>query len=207
MTNDDLETEPQDQREEWCLPGTAATAESIPGLLYDSEAPQQQAPQQMKISAAPAPAPAPAGSRSWLRRAVGWPSQLWSALCCVLGWLSQLWPALLDIASASYFATEWHDSVINPEAPEVLQVVAKTRGKTQHYQNPTTFAFDLTWHDLQARKRPMFNPTREVSELEAAALNHALSVRRKTISTVGGAVFLTIGIILEAVGRDISILT
>lgn len=193
MTDDDLETEPQDQCEEWCLPGPAATAESIPGLLYDSEAPQRQAPQQVKSSAAPAPAPAPAGSRSWLRRAVGWPSQLW--------------PALLDIASASYFATEWHDSVINPEAPEVLQVVAKTRGKTQHYQNPTTFAFDLTWHDLQDRKRPMVNPTREVSELEAAALNHALSVRRKTISTAGGAVFLTIGIILEAVGRDISILT
>lgn len=205
MTNDDPKTEPQDQSEEWCLPSPATTAESIPGLLYDSEAPQQQAPQQVKSSAAPAPTLA--DPQSWLRRSFGWPSQLWSAICSVGGWLSQLWPALLDIASASYFATEWHDSVINPDAPEVLQVVAKTRGKTQHYQNPTTFAFDLTWHDLQNRKRPMFNPTREVSELEAAALNHALSVRRKTISTAGGAVFLTIGIILEATGRNISILT
>lgn len=191
MTDDDLEFEPQDQREEWCIPGPAATAESIPGLLYDSEAPQQQAQQQVKRSAVPTPAPAEPRSR--LRRAFDRPCQLWSAI--------------LDLASASYFATEWHDSVIDPDAQERLQVVAKTRGTTQYYQDPTTFAFDLTWHDLEKRKRPMINPTREISELEAAALNHALSVRRKTVSTAVGAVLLTIGIILEAVGRDISLLT
>lgn len=106
--------------------------------------------------------------------------------------------------SASYYATEWYDSVINPDEPEVLQVVAKTRGKTQYYQDQDTFAFTLTWHDLKAGVRPMINETPEMSELEAAALNHALSVRRKA---VGGLVVLGTGVVLEACGVDISLFT
>lgn len=110
----------------------------------------------------------------------------------------------LDLMSASYFATEWYDSVINPEAPEVFQVVAKTRGRTQYYQDPDTFAFNLTWHDLKGGRRPMINETDTMSKLEADALNHALSVRRKT---AGGLVVLGTGVVLEAFGVDISLFT
>lgn len=119
----------------------------------------------------------------------------------------RLWETGLDLASASYFATEWHDEVLNPESDTVLQVVVKTRGKTQYYQNQDTFEFNLTYHDLANRAcpaRPMVNSTREMSELEAAGLNRALSIRRKTI---GGFVIVFIGVVLEAVGVDISILT
>ena len=116
---------------------------------------------------------------------------------------------IADLVSASYFATEWHDEVIDPSliasgAQTVHQVVAKTRGKTQYYQDKATFAFNLTWHDLKDGNRPMANPTREISELEAAALNHALSVRRKA---AGGIIILLTGVLLEAFGVDISLLT
>ena len=94
------------------------------------------------------------------------------------------WSWVLDLSSASYYATEWHDDVINPEAPEVFNVVAKTRGKMQYYQNQSDFAFDLTWFDLKNGERPMINPTSSMSELEAAALNRALSIRRKTVSGI-----------------------
>lgn len=83
-------------------------------------------------------------------------------------------------------------------------MVVKTRGKTQYYQNQDTFEFNLTYHDLENRKRPMVNSTREMSELEAAGLNRALSIRRKT---VGGFIIIFIGVVLEAAGVDISILT
>lgn len=116
----------------------------------------------------------------------------------------RLWETGLDLASASYFATEWHDEVLNPESKTILQVVVKTRGKTQYYQNQDTFEFNLTYHDLANRKRPMVNSTREMSELEAAGLNRALSIRRKT---VGGFIIVFIGVILDAAGVDISILT
>lgn len=137
----------------------------------------------------------------------------WNLLCAVGRLLCATWAmflnwspvsAVLDLMSASYYATEWYDSVINPDEPEVLQVVAKTRGKTQYYQNQGTFAFNLTWHDLKAGVRPMVNETAEMSELEAAALNHALSVRRKA---VGGLVVLGTGVVLEACGVDISLFT
>ena len=116
----------------------------------------------------------------------------------------QLWSAALDLMSASYFATEWHDEVLNDESDQVLQVVVKTRGKTQYYQNQETFEFNLTYHDLANYKRPMVNSTATMSELEAAALNRALSIRRKA---VGGLIVLGTGVVLEACGVDISLLT
>lgn len=127
-------------------------------------------------------------------RGVDWTWQRVQRLCTLVA----------DLASASYFATEWHDSEADPDATDVHQVVAKTRGSTQFYQDPTSFAYSLTWDDLKRGRRPMINPTREVSELEAAALNHALSVRRKFL---GGLVILGTGVVLEACGVDISLFT
>ena len=112
---------------------------------------------------------------------------------------------MLDLASASYYATEWHDDVINPAAPEVFNVVAKTRGKMQYYQSQKDFAFNLTWFDLKSGNRPMINDTPEMSQLEAEALNRALSIRRKTVT---GIVLLMLAVVPEAAfGIDISILT
>ena len=106
--------------------------------------------------------------------------------------------------SASYFATEWHDDVLNPDSKTVLHVVAKTRGGQQYYQNTETLAFDLSWHDLADRVRPMVNPSQGLSVLEAEGRNRALSVQRKALS---GGLLLLLGVVLEAAGVDISILT
>ena len=119
-------------------------------------------------------------------------------------WSRRLYWWSQDIVSASYFATEWHDDVLNPDSETVLHVVAKTRGGQQYYQNDETLAFDLSWHDLAGRVRPMVNPNQRLSELEAEGRNRALSVQRKALS---GGLVLLVGLVLEVAGVDISILT
>ena len=116
----------------------------------------------------------------------------------------RLWWWQLDLGSASYFASEWHDSVIQEDSKTVLSLVTKTRGGNQYYQNMETLAFDLSWGDLASGVRPIYNPTPALSELEAEGRNRALSVQRRAYSIV---LFLFIGVALEVAGLDISLLT
>lgn len=131
--------------------------------------------------------------------------QLTSPVIGLWSFAVRAWAWHLDLVSASYYASEFHYSDINPESNTILQLVVKTRGGQQYYQSAATMSWDLSWRDVVNRARVMDNTSRRLSVLEAAGRNRALSVQRKAYAL---ALFLIVGIVLERVfDVDISLLT
>ena len=111
----------------------------------------------------------------------------------------------IDIVSASYYASEFPYSEINPEDDTVLSLVVKTRGGQQYYQSALTMSWSLSIDDMRNGARAMENSCHELSLVEAEGRNRALSVQRKAYSL---ALLLITGVVLELVfDVNISILT
>lgn len=126
-----------------------------------------------------------------------------------LGWvlapLGRLIAWHLDLASASYYASEFHYSEFDPKCKKVISLVTKTRGGQQYYQSATTMSWTLSRDDVLNYAPVMDNSCHELSLVEAEGRNRALSVQRKTYAL---ASLLITGILLElAFDVNISLLT
>lgn len=116
--------------------------------------------------------------------------------------MTNIW--LGDLFTSSYYATTLYRLYPHGESGDWFQVVAKTRGGRQYFQSRETLLFDLDMLDEDGEEFPVICASEAMAVERAKALNRALSVQRKTVA---GLVLLFIGVVLEAGGIDISLLT
>ena len=135
-------------------------------------------------------------------------ADVWAAIRWAGAWVKIVWYGALDLIAASYCSTQIEYWYKDPDTELTLKkhyVVGKSRGRELRFQSPRTGRFTVSYADIEQgiEKRsiePLFRICLdlETANLEAAALQSALSAKRRA------AIFLitfTTLVIFETVPR------